>query len=345
VLTLSVSIPLAQYSTPARESAFWDDALARVRALPGVESAGAINQLPASGGGAAQPIAVEGRASATLADQPVLAVRQSTPQYLRAMRIPLQRGRDFEENDVRAVLLSALAAKQLWPNEDPIGKRIRFPLTPSAPWEVVGIVGDAKQTGVSVEERLGTIYQWQHERPWSGLTLAIRTSADPHSLARAVTGAIHQVDSQVPVQDVLSMEERLADSLAPEWLSTWLLGGFAGMALLLAGVGIYSVLAYAVRRQTREIGIRMALGAGLGQVLRMVLLEGMKPALAGVLLGVAGAVSLARVLSTLVYGVSPWDPLTYAAVCVVLAAVAALACVGPAWRASRVDPVVTLREE
>jgi ABC-type antimicrobial peptide transport system permease subunit len=117
------------------------------------------------------------------------------------------------------------------------------------------------------------------------------------------------------------------------------------MALLLAGVGIYSVLAYAVRRQTREIGIRMALGAGLGQVLRMVLLEGMKPALAGVLLGVAGAVSLARVLSTLVYGVSPWDPLTYAAVCVVLAAVAALACVGPAWRASRVDPVVTLREE
>jgi putative ABC transport system permease protein len=346
ILTMTLVIPNAKYDTPVKRSAFYEEVLRRVRGLAPVEAAGVVDTLPVSGGGSMQPITIDSRPSGPMSEQPEVAVREASPGYLRAMHIPLLHGRDFAEGDDHKLLISQSMAKRFWPAQDPIGSRLRFTLSNSPQeWEVVGIVGDVKNLGLAVDEPGTMVYQWTRERPSRFLTLVARSTGDPNSLVQPVTAVVHQIDAEEPVRDVQSMEHILSNSLSNERFDVQLLGVFAGIAVLLAAIGIYSLLAYAVRRRTREIGIRTALGAGLPDVIRMVVLEGLKPALMGILIGIAGALALNRILAGLVHGVSPSDPLTFTSVALLLAGVAILASLVPAYRAARVDPSRALREE
>jgi putative ABC transport system permease protein len=358
VLTMRLAVSRARFPLPSQESAFANDLLVKVRALPGVESAGTIDDLPLQGG-SNQPIAIEGQPVLPLSEQPEVAVRVISPGYVHAMRIPMLSGRDFTDADTAdrtaAILISESLAKKFWPGQDAIGKRLTMGFFPDKVREVVGIVRDVKQDELSMKEPVATLYwpiaQLSTPAPsiggWrsSPIVLVVRTSTEPSSLISAVTNAVHQVDKELPVTDVTTLEDFITESIAPQRFNMLLLATFAGLALLLAAVGIYSVLAYSVRRRVREIGIRMALGAQINDVLRLIVFEGMKPAILGVGIGLAGALALGRVLTTLVYGVSPTDPATFAAVSVLLMAVAFFASIIPAYRATKVEPMKTLRDE
>ena len=344
VLTMYVRLPQTRYTTPAQMSAFFETALQRLRALPGVEFAGAIDDLP-SQGGSVQPLVIEGKTELLPRDQPTVDVRKVTPGYLRAMRIPLLRGRDVADNDVEAMLVSRSAAKLLWGDVDPIGRHATLPLqSKTVVKEVVGIVGDVKQ-----EELSGaiapTVYEYSRERDMNGFSLVMRTSVPPASLGQAAAGVIRAIDPQQPVEDIRPMQDVLDETLTSQRFSALLLAVFAGVALVLASIGIYSVLSYIVRGRSREIGIRTALGARTGDVVRLVLFEGMVPALAGIVAGAVVALGSARLLEKLVFGVSATDPLTLAAVAGTLATVALAASLLPAYRAARLDPLKVLRAE
>lgn len=349
VLTMQVSIPPAKYPQPSRQSAFFNQVLERVRALPGVLAAGTIDALPLSGNGSTQPIAIEGRPVVALADQPEVGVRSISPGYLSAMRIPLLAGRDFNDGDAAGrqpvILVSQSMAAQFWPGENPIGKRLTLSFTPGKLRTVVGVVANVKNESLSALRPQAMIYVSMNQDPWVWLSLVVRTAGPPSSEISAVTGVIHQVDPSQPVLEVNTMENVVADSLFEQRFELWLLGAFAALALLLAAVGIYSVLAYAVRRRAREIGLRMALGAQTRDVLEMIVLAGMKPTLIGLAIGLAGALALGRVMASLIFGVGAADPATFVAVCALLAAVALAACALPACRATRIAPTEALREE
>jgi len=357
-LSMTLAVPNTKYTHPAGQIDFFNRVLEKVRALPGVDSAGVIDDLPVSpNGGSHQPFTIEGRPILQMADQPEVDVRLISTQYVRAMHIPILQGRDFSEADnaqaPAAVLISQSLAKRFWPNESPIGRRLTMTFFPDKVREVIGVIGDVKQDGLGENEPAATIYMplAQISVPamggWRsfGMSLVVRSHSDPATLTSAVTHAVHEVDSQTPVLDIETMKDFVADSLTQQRFNMLLLAVFAALALVLAAVGIYSVLAYSVRRRIREIGIRMALGAQIRDVLRLVVVEGMKPAIIGLLIGLFGALALGRVLSGLIFGVKPTDPVTYAAVSVLLAMVALCATLIPAYRATRVDPMKTLHEE
>jgi predicted permease len=343
VLTMRVALPETRYGAPGQPSRFYERALERIRALPGVESAGAVDDLPLLGG-SVQPIVLEGHAELLPRDQPTVAVRKITPGYLQTMKIPLLRGRDVAQGDLHAMLVSRSAAKLLWGDEDPIGRRVTLPLESKTDLEqVVGIVGDVKQGELSMGET-PSVYEYTPELPGNGLGIVvIRTSVPPSSLALAAVGVIHAIDEAQPVQDIKTMQTVVDETLTSQRFSALLLAMFASVALALASVGIYSVLSYIVRGRSREIGIRTALGARTPDVLRLVIREGMVPTVIGIAAGTAAALAAARVLEKLVFGVSATDPLTLAAVAGTLALVALLASLVPAYRASRLDPVSVLR--
>jgi predicted permease len=357
VLTARLTVPGTKFSSPAAQISFYDQVLRQVRATPGVESAGLIDSLPIDDGGSHQPVAVEGQPVVPMADQPEVDVRMISPGYLHAMRIPVLRGRDLNDADVAGrppvVFISESMAKRFWPNENPIGKHITLTFFPGVVREVAGVVGDVKQDSLDQTRPVETLY-WPLSQltvppseAWRsfGMSLVARTSADPASATSGVTSAVHQVDPETPVVGVVTMEGLISASLSPQRFNVLLLGAFAGLALVLAAVGIYSVLSYSVRRRVREIGIRMALGATPSDVLQMVVADGMKPILLGVALGLAIAFALSRVVTSLIYGVRATDPLTFAGVALLLVAVGLLATILPAHRATRVEPVRTLREE
>lgn len=341
VLTMNVSLPGARYTTPAQRTAFFDSAIERVRALPGVVAAGTIDNLPLEGG-SVQPIVLESRPELLPRDQPTVQVRTVTPGYLDAMGIPVVRGRDVASADVDVMLVSQGAAKMLWGEADPIGRRVTLPLmSRTLTREVIGVVADVKQ-GSLAEDALPSVYYYTRERSWSSLTLVLRTAVPPASLAPAAAGVIRALDPQQPVQAVRTMDQVRDEQLVSQRFSALLLGAFACAALVLASVGIYSVLSYIVRGRSREIGIRSALGAQTSDVVRLVIREGMGSALAGIATGTAAALLASRSLQRLAF-VSASDPLTLAAVGATLAGVALLACLVPAYRASRIDPLVALR--
>jgi putative ABC transport system permease protein len=344
VLTMNVFLPEARYATPAQRTAFFDAALERLRALPGVTAAGAIDDLPLMGG-SVQPIVVEGRPELLPREQPTVQVRALTPGYLRAMSIPVLRGRDVEAADVEVMLVSRGAAKLLWGEADPIGQRVTLPLVSrTLKREVVGIVADVKQDGVA-ERAQPTVYTYTREFGAQGLTLVTRTSQPPASLAPAAVGVIRALDPEQPVEDVRTMVEVRDALLSSERFSAVLLGLFAALALALASVGIYSVLSYIVRGRSREIGIRAALGAARADLLALILREGMMRGAAGLLLGAALAALASRLLARLLFGVSPGDPAVFASVAGVFLAALAAASLLPARRATRIDPAVALRTE
>jgi ABC-type antimicrobial peptide transport system permease subunit len=244
-------------------------------------------------------------------------------------------------------------ARRFWPNENPLGKHLTMTFYPGVAREIVGVVGNVKLDSLDETRPTETIY-WPLDQifatpsePWRSfpMSLTVRTSIDPMSAISAVTAAVHQVDPETPVTEVLTMNELISNSLSPRRSNMLLLAAFAGLALVLTAVGIYGVLSYAVRRRVREIGIRMALGASHSDVLKMVVADGMKPILLGVGIGIAVALALGSVVSSLIYGVRPTDPLTFATVASLLIAVGVLATIVPAYRATRVEPVRTLRDE
>jgi predicted permease len=356
VLTMTVGVASNDFTNEAQQSAFYSEVLRRVRALPGVEAAGLADSVPLEGG-SIQPIAVEGN-TAAMAHQPEVGVRLVSPGYFSAMRIPIVRGRDFTDADRAStpavIVVSEAMARQFWPGQDPIGKRLTMTFFPEHVREVVGVVGNIKDYGLDYADPVSTLYWPVAQFYWPPrfgafrgrpLQLAVRTATDPGRAATMIRAAIHQESAGTPVYDVRTMADRLTESISPQRFSMLLLSAFAGLALLLASVGIYSVLAYTVRQRVREIGIRMAMGAQASDMLRLLIVGGMRPTLLGIGIGVVVSVAVSRVLATLVFGVRPLDVPTFAAGALVLATVSFVACVIPTYRATRIDPLRALREE
>jgi len=346
-LTLTLSL-WGPKSADAPAVAFFEQVLERVRALPGVESAGVVSQLPLGGNLDRYGVHVEGKSLPNPEEDPSADRYSITPGYLRAMRIPLLRGREFDARDVVSsppvAVVNESMAREFWPGEDPVGKRFRMGDT-KGPWKtVVGVVGDVLHKGLDAPHTI-QVYLPNTQFTDSLVILAVRTSNDPVSLAAAVRSEISSLDPQVPVSEVATMEEVVSLSVANQRFGTLLSLLFGAIALVLTAVGIYGVISYGVAQRTHEIGIRLALGATRGEVLSLLVGEAMKPALLGAALGLSAAIGLTRLLSRLLYDVKPTDPLVFSAVLLLLIAVALLASYIPARRATRVDPMVALRYE
>jgi len=343
VLTMTVSLPVTRYETPAQRTAFFDGALERLRVLPGVTAAGAIDDLPLSGG-SVQPIVVEGRPELLPREQPTVQVRAMTPGYLKAMGIPILRGRDVADGDIDVMLVSLNAARLLWGDADPIGQRVTLPLqSRTRTRTIVGIVGDVKQDSLT-EAALPSVYNYTRERDQAGLSLVIRASVPPSSIASSAVGVIRTLDPEQPIAVVRTMEEWMDRALQPRSTPTLLLTIFGAVALVLSAIGIYGVLAFGVAQRVREFGIRQALGADRARILSLVLTQGLRTAALGVAIGLAAAFALTRYLQTLLFGIGTHDTIVFIVVPIVLLIVAAFACYIPARRATAVDPMVALRD-
>jgi predicted permease len=348
VLHAQIELPGGKYGEAPGRVAFYKQALERIRAIPGIEAAGAINTLPLTDGGSTQPVAIDGRPVVPLSEQPEVAVRVLSPGAIGALRIRLLEGRDLAETDTAdspgAILISETMAKRFWPGESAVGKRLTMSFWPAMKREVVGVVADVKLRGLAKTEPIAALYVPHAQMPHYLMSFVVRTAQDPASVASAVRAAVKAIDPDQPVMDVGTMQEYLGRSLSHPRFHMLLLGVFAALALLLSALGIYSVLSYAVRRRTREIGIRMALGASRSDVLKLIVFQGMRPALIGLAIGLGGALALGRLLSSMIFGVRATDPVTFAAVSLLLGLVAVAACAVPAWRASRVQPTEALQE-
>jgi predicted permease len=351
LLTLKLTLPAVRYGDDSKAAAFYEQLLGRVENLPGVGGAAAVSNLPLSGDGGTGTPQVVGRPRAESDASGESYLRTVSAGYFDVMGVPLLKGRALNERDragaQAVVIVNRTFAERTFPGEDPLGKRLTFRFTADQPpYEIVGVVGDEKVAGLDARTA-PVIYFPYLQGPDSTMSLVVRTSGDPESLTAAVRGEAQALDREVPLYSVMTMERLIADS-APTFMRrypAYLVGVFAGVALLLAVVGIYGVISYAVGQRTREIAIRVALGAQHRDVLGMVLRQGMLLALAGVLVGLAGALALTRLLAGLLFGVSAADPSVYALVSALLMLVALLACYVPARRATRVDPMVALRYE
>jgi len=316
-----------------------------LEAMPGVAAAGMTSVLPLIGSNQGTALFIQGRTVSSPSDLPILWFRIVNTKYFQAMQIPLRKGRLFTEQDApgapRALIVNETMARRYWPNEDPIGKQVGNG-RPDGWVPVVGVVGDVRHMSLAQEPDAEIYYPFA-QSPQPAMSLALRTSSEPLRFAPALRQAVLELDREQPVSRVAAMEQTLAGSLAAQRFSTVLLGIFAVVALVLAAIGIYGVLAFAVAERTREIGIRMALGAASRQVMRSVLTDALALIGSGVAIGLVAALALVRFISSLLYGVASTDPAVYAGTAAILIAVGALASYPPARRASRVDPMVALR--
>jgi putative ABC transport system permease protein len=346
VLTFDINLSATRYAKPEQQVQFFQSVLDRLRSLPGVESVGLDNSLPFDGsvdGG----YAIEGRTFAP-DSQPSADKRIVSPGYFQTLRIPLLEGRDFTDADIaqapHVTIINKAFAEKYFPRENPIGHRIGFLWGINGLQTIVGIVGNVRHDSLAVEGPPAA-YVPVAQRPDSGFSVAIRSKLDPKSLVTAARQQVLAIDPSQPITHVGTLDELVALSAASQRLPSLLLGAFAGLALILAAIGIYGVFSYSVMQRTAEIGIRAALGAHPRDILRLVIGHGVKLTLAGVAVGVVAALALTRLLSSLLYGVSTRDPLTFILASLLLAVVAVLACYIPARRAMRVDPLVALRHE
>jgi putative ABC transport system permease protein len=352
-LTMVIGLPQSKYQPPQR-AAFFDQLLERLRAAPGVRSVGAVYP-PLGGGEAGAGFSIEGRPPAAPGEPRLAAPRWVSPDYFKAMKIQLLKGRVFTEGDsinaLPVIIINEAMARQYWPNEDPIGKRVAS--TDDNFWrdkrlwrEIVGVVKDVRYTALDTEARAQMYTPFTQFPPvFSDRTLVARTDGDPLKLVAAVRGEVHAIDKDQPISHIRTMEELVAGSVSERRFNMSLLAVFAGLALLLAAVGIYGVMSYSVEQRTREIGLRMALGAQTRDVLRLVVRQGMTLTLIGAVIGLIAAIGLTRLIKSLLFGVSATDPVTFFVIPLLLALVALLACYLPARRATKVDPLVALKAE
>jgi putative ABC transport system permease protein len=348
VLTLQIAPP-ATYDGPGR-AVLYERLYAELRAIPGVEAVGSTTRLPLTTQ-LSTKLDVRDRPVAE-GDQPEVEFRRAGGDYFAAMGIPVLRGRAFDARDtpdaVGAMIVSRSLADRIWPGEDPIGKQVRFwysGITPDSPWlDVIGVVGDVKHFGLDADAPAIAYFAASQAAPGSPL-LAIRTAGDPAALTATVRERIRTVDPQIVLFDVRTMRSRVAESVAGPRFNLLLLALFGAVALTLAAVGIYGVIGYTVRQRTRELGIRIALGATRRDVMRLIVGGGMRLAVAGLAIGMAGVLLLTRLLRSMLFEVSPTDPAALATVCVVLGAVSLLAAYLPARRAARIAPTDALRQE
>jgi predicted permease len=347
LLTMRVHLPAAKYPEDAKVNAFFREATARLRTLPGVISASTVSALPFADLGAATSFAIEGTSFTNEADKPTTDVRVVDEEYFHTLGIPLVAGRTFTAReaveDRKMAVINETLARKYFPGASPVGKRILVNMTAEPIYtEIIGVVGDARYA--SLDGELHPMVYWTPPHlTYSAMTFVLRTAGDPGDLAPAARREIQAIDKDQPVSDVRTMESWLSESLARTRFGTLLLGAFAGLALTLAAAGLYGVMSYSVAQRQNEIGVRMALGARAGDVLRLVIRQGLALVLAGVALGLLGALALTRLLASLLYEVSATDPLTFAALALLLTAVSAVACYLPARRAARVDPLIAMR--
>src|SRR5689334_9265450 len=348
LLTLHVSLPEQKYAEDAQVIEFFRNMPERLSTLPGVKAVSAVNRLPISGGDPHGELTIEGRTFGA-GEAPGVSYRRILPNYFRAMGIPLVQGREFDDRDTGGkpdvVIVNQKMAQRYWPGGDAVGKRIKIGPPENEPWvTIVGVVGNVNHTGLDAEPDFAS-YEPHAKRPWSSMTVLVRTVGDPLSLAGPVQQELKNAEKDILIEDVVTMNRRLDLSVAPQRLNVVLLATFAFIALVLATAGIYGVMAHSVSQRTQEIGLRMALGAQLQDVMKMVLRSGMWLALLGIAIGLLGAFFLTRLMSKLLFGVTPTDAVTFASVAAILFVVALLACYIPARRATKVDPTIALRYE
>jgi len=346
VLTMGVALPPAKYATPQATVTFYEQLLERVAALPGVESAGVISVLPLQQTGFNDGFNIEGRDPYPPGHAPIAERRAVSPDYFRALGVPLIAGRFFnaqdQANSTRVAIVNRTLAREYLADQNPIGKRIRWL---NDDWmTIVGVVGDVKQSGLTQPSR-PEIHHPFTQYPRGGMSLVVRGASDPMSLIASARGAAQALDPSLPVFNVKTMETVIADSVSGNRMNALLLGLFAALALALAMLGVYGVMSYTVEQNTREIGVRMALGAEPRDVMRLVIGQGLSLTATGLVVGMIAAFALTRLMEALLFGVSATDPLTLIAAPVLLAIVALLACYVPARRATKVDPLVALRCE
>jgi predicted permease len=356
VLTMRISMPEARYSTAAQVRSFDRRLLEQVRALPGVRSAGLSLHTPLQGSYFGMPFQVVGQPEKPVSERPGRPFQIVSDGFFRTFGVKLRKGRFFDERDdenaPRVAVVNETFVKEFLAKVEPIGQRLRVEelisgqrkLGPEVVWEIVGVMGNVKFGGLNGGET-AEIYVPLAQSPWPGGLLAVRTALEPQRMSNAVRAAIHGLDRDMPVTDVKTMQQIAGDSVAQPRLRTWIIGVFAAAALLLAAIGIYGVMSYTVEQSTHDFGVRMALGAQPADLMRMTLRQGLILSAIGVAAGLAGSFALTRVMGSLLYGVKPTDPLTFASVALVLIGVSLLATYVPARRAAAVDPIVALRWE
>jgi predicted permease len=347
VLTMHISLPEVRYKEPVQQVAFFEQLIARVRALPGVRAAGLVSSPPGEGWNGDRMMSVVEHPPLPKGQVPDIMVRGAEPGYFAAIQIPLLRGRFFtrEERFERAhvVVISQLVAQRLFPGEDPIGKHLKDQDNDGVVYEVVGVVGDTRWT--VTEPMAPTLYWPIYGNHYSAATIVVRSAHNVELLALPVQKVIGQLDPDLPVSGVMTLRQAIGKSTIDSEFDSILVLAFAAIALLLAAAGLYGVLAYLVTQRTSEIGIRIALGARREQMLRLMLVDGLRPALLGLALGLAVSAGASRLIRSMLYETEPLDPVVFAAVAGALLIIAALACMAPAWRASRLNPMQALRAE
>jgi predicted permease len=347
---MHVSLPVARYKKAEEQVAFFEQLIERVRALPGVQSAGLVSTPPGQGWGGDEIMHVVEHPPLPKGQGFDIMARGADPGYFAAIQIPLLRGRTFTANErlerADVAVISQSVAQTMFPGEDPIGKHIHVDTaqaTANGTFEVVGIAADTRW---DVSEPIHPTLYWPiYGNDYSVATVVIRSAQNPEALAMPAERVIASMDRDLPVSNVTTLRETIAKSTIDSQFDSLLVLGFAAIALVLAAAGLYGVLAYLVTQRTAEIGVRIALGAQRGHVLRKILFDGLRPALLGLALGLGASVGTARLIKQMLYETQPLDPAIYAVVAALLMLVAAMACLVPAWRASRLDPMQALRTE
>ena len=353
VLTLRTVLPRTKYDEPQKRDAFYQQVLDRVEHLPGVVAAGYTTSVPLSWKGGTSGFMPEGIASPISGLSYDANHREVSANYLQTMNIPLRAGRYFDKSDnetsMRVAIINETMARQYWPGQNAIGRRFNIGDPNDGEWmEIVGIVADVRQMGLDEPVKAEMYMPYQQVTDWQFFIprdLAIRTTGDPMSIVGSVRQIVREVDPDQPISNIATMSEVLGEEAAQRRTGMIMLAAFAGLALLLASLGIYGVLAYFVTQHTNEIGVRIALGASSRNILGLVLKKGMGLTLLGVVIGLVASFALTRLMSSLLFGVNAFDPLTFIVVPLLLATVALLACWIPARRATKVDPMIALRYE
>jgi putative ABC transport system permease protein len=344
VLTMRIALPPTKYATSQQQIAFYNQVLQAVQPLPGVQAVTISSALPLNPS-RRSPMLPEGQPIVPFGQRPILGIQTISPDYARVLRLPLLRGREFTDHDSAdspgVAIVNEAVVRRYWPNDNSIGKRIWLGQRPQ-PVEVVGVFGDLKNVTLGDEASPEVILPFP-QLPWPLLNLSVRTAGDPHSLITAIRRQISLVDKDLPLTEVQTMEELVGSASAQPRFTMLLLAVFSVTALILAIVGIYGVIAYSVAQRTQELGIRMALGAGQSDVLRLVVGHGLALTLTGIAIGLAGALALTRLMSSLLYETSAMDPIAFAVSALLFTVVALLASYLPARRATRIDPTHALR--